>query len=66
MSLTYGTAYFDLEADPALFERVVRALAEGNSIHSTTRIIQINKDTVSAWLNRATHQCRWVMLYHGC
>ena len=46
MSLTYGTAYFDLEADPALFERAVRALAEGNSIHSTARIVQIDKDTV--------------------
>ena len=33
VSLTYGTAYFDLEADPTLFELAVRALAEGNSIH---------------------------------
>jgi IS1 family transposase/transposase-like protein len=64
VSLTYGTAYFDLEADPALFELAVRALAEGNSIHSTARIVQIDKDTVSAWLNRAAHQCRLVMLYH--
>ena len=64
VSLTYGTAYFDLEADPALFERAVRALAEGNSIHSTARMVQIDKDTVSAWLNRAAHPCRWVMLSH--
>lgn len=64
VSLTYGTAYFDLEADPAIFELTVRALAEGNSIHSTARIVQIDKDTVCAWLNRAAHQCRLVMLYH--
>lgn len=44
VSLTYGTAYFDLEADPAIFELTVRALAEGNSIHSTARIVQIDKE----------------------
>jgi len=64
VSLTYGTAYFDLEADPALFELTVRALAEGNSIQGTARIVQIDKDTVCAWLNRAAHPCRRVMLSH--
>jgi len=64
VSLTYGTAYFDLEADPTIFELTVRALAAGNSIHSSARIIQIDKDTVCAWLNRAAHQCRLVMLDH--
>ena len=53
VSLTYGTADFDLEADPALFERTVRALAEGTSIQGTARIVQIDKETVRAWLNRA-------------
>ncbi len=46
VSLAYGTAYFDLEADPALFELTVRALAEGNSIQGTARIVQIDKDIV--------------------
>jgi IS1 family transposase/transposase-like protein len=64
VSLTYGTAYFDLEADPALFELTVRALAEGNSIQGTARIVQIDKDTVCAWLTRAAQQCRWVVLSH--
>jgi hypothetical protein len=41
-------AYFDLKADPAIFELAVQALAEGNSLHSTARITQINKDTVYA------------------
>jgi IS1 family transposase len=62
--LTYGTAYFDLEADPALFELAVRALAEGNAIQGTARIVQIDKDTVCAWLNRAAQPCRLVMLSH--
>ena len=64
VSLTYGTAYFDLEADLALFELTVRALAEGNSIQGTARIVQIDKDTVRAWLTRAAQQCRWVVLSH--
>jgi IS1 family transposase len=60
--MTQGTAYFDLEADPALFELTIRALAEGNSIHSTARIVQIDKDTVCAWLNRAAQHCRLICL----
>ena len=63
ISLRYGTAYFGLESDPAIFETAVRALAEGNSIRATGRIIQVDKDTVCDWLNRAAQQCRLVMLY---
>jgi IS1 family transposase len=63
VSLRYGTAYFGLEADPAIFETAVRALAEGNSIRATARIVQIDKDTSADWLNRAAQQCRQVMLY---
>ena len=40
----------------------IRALAEGNSIHSTARIVQIDKDTVCDWLNRAAQHCRLVCL----
>jgi len=43
--LRYGTAYFELEADPAIFDIAIRALAEGNSLRSTARIVQIDKDT---------------------
>jgi len=65
--LRYGTAYFELEADPLLFETAIRALAEGNSLRSTARIVQIDKDTACAWLDRAAQHCRHVMLYfwHG-
>jgi IS1 family transposase len=61
--LTYGTPYFDLEHDPPLFELAIRALAEGNSIRATARIIQVDKDTVCTWLDRAAQQCRLVTLY---
>ncbi len=61
--LRYATAYFELEADPAIFDIAIRALAEGNSLRSTARIVQIDKDTVGAWLDRAAHHCRHILLY---
>ena len=63
VSLTEGTAYFQLESEPRVFEVAVRALAEGASIRSTARIVQVDKDTVCAWLQRAGVQSRLVMLY---
>jgi len=54
--LRYGTAYFELEADPAIFDIAIRALAEGNSLRSTARIVHSDKDTVGAWLDRAALQ----------
>lgn len=38
---------------PAKFETAIRAKAKGNSIHSTARIVQVERDTASNWLNRA-------------
>ncbi len=61
--LRYGTAYFELEAEQLIFDTAIRALAEGNSVRSTARIVQIDKDTAAAWLDRAARQCRTVMLY---
>lgn len=61
--LSYGTAYYDLDTDPSLFEIAVRALAEGNSLRATARIIAVDKDTVCAWLDRVACHCRLVMLY---
>lgn len=63
VSLSYGTAFYELQADPAWFALAVRALAEGNSLRATGRIVQIDKDTAAAWLDRAAQQCRRVMLY---
>ncbi|MCZ7567164.1 MAG: helix-turn-helix domain-containing protein [Ardenticatenaceae bacterium] len=65
VALSYATAYYGLERDPAIFETAVRALAEGNSIRATGRILQIDKDTVCGWLNRAALHCRSVVLYLG-
>ena len=56
--LRYGTAYADLHGDPAVFETTVRALAEGNSLRATARIVQIDKDTACAWLDRAAQQAQ--------
>jgi IS1 family transposase/transposase-like protein len=66
IALNYATAYYGLESEPAIFETAVRALAEGNSIRATGRILQIDKDTVCDWLNRAALHCRTVMLYFWC
>lgn len=63
VSLRYGTAYYDLNATPFIFETAVRALAEGNSLRSTGRIVEIDKDTACDWLDRAAQHCRLVMLY---
>ena len=63
ISVTYGTAYFHLDPAPAIFELAVRALAEGNALRSTGRIVQIDKDTACAWLDRAARHCRLVMLH---
>ena len=57
VSIRYGTAYSDLNADPAIFETAVRALAEGNSLRSSARIVQIDKDTACDWLDRAAQHC---------
>ena len=63
VSIRYGTAYWDLTAAPAIFETAIRALAEGNSLRGTARIVQIDKDTACAWLDRAAQHCRRVLLY---
>ena len=63
VTLSYGTAYYGLEAEPTIFETAVRALVEGNSIRATGRIVQVDKDTICDWLDRAARHCRLVMLY---
>lgn len=62
VALSSGTAYFELDREPALFETAIRALAEGNSLRSTARIVQIDKETACAWLHRAAQHCRLVMV----
>jgi IS1 family transposase len=63
VALSYTTAYYGLESDPAIFETALCALAEGNSIRATGRILQVDKDTVCDWLQRGALQCGAVALY---
>ena len=53
MTLNYGTAYYGLGTEPVKFEMARRALAEGNSLRATARIVEVDKDQVCAWLDRA-------------
>ena len=62
VSIRFGTAYCDLNADTAICDTAIRALAEGNSLRSAARIVQIDKDTACAWLDRAARHCRLIML----
>ncbi len=63
VAMSYATAYYGLERDLVIFETAVRALAEGNSIPATGRILQVDKDTVCDWLDRSALHCRSVILY---
>jgi hypothetical protein len=40
----------------------VRALAEGHALRGPARIVQVEKETVWAWLDRVAHHCRAIML----
>jgi hypothetical protein len=60
--LSYGTAYDGLEADPAIFETAVRALAEGHALRAPARNVHVDKETICAWLHRVAYHCRAVML----
>lgn len=42
------------------FVRIVRALAEGNGVRGTSRIFEVEENTVLDYLERAAHQCRRV------
>src|SRR5262245_52281226 len=57
-----GTAYDGWQADRALGEMAGRAWAEGHALRATARIVQGDKDTVCAGLDRVARHCRTVML----
>jgi IS1 family transposase len=65
-SIRHGTAYFGLHADERIYTIAMRALAEGNSIRGTGRIVGVDKDTVCDWLDKAGRHCRAVtaFLFH--
>src|SRR5467141_3367353 len=62
-SVRQGTAYFGVRAEEPNYTIAMRALAEGNSLRGTGRIVDVNKDTVCGWVDRAGRHCRAVTTY---
>ena len=62
-SVRQGTAYFGVRAEEPNYTLAMRALAEGNSLRGTGRIVEVDKDTVCDWLDRAGRHCRAVTTY---
>lgn len=62
-SVRRGSALFYLQADEITIYRVLLALAEGNSIRATARIMSVDKDTVCRWLDRAAEHCETLSNY---
>jgi transposase-like protein len=58
-----GTPLFDLKADEEIFYDVIACLAEGNGIRAAARIKKVDKDTVSAWLDKASKHVKAVSRY---
>lgn len=58
-----GTAYSEMRAEERIYTIAVRALAEGNSLRGTGRIVGVDKDTVCEWLDKAGRHCRAVTTY---
>ena len=62
-SVRQGTAYFGVRAEEPNYTIAMRALAEGNSLRGTGRIVDVDKDTVCDWVDRAGRHCRAVTTY---
>ncbi len=59
-SARQGTAYFGVRVEEPNYTIAMRALAEGNSLRGTSRIVEVEKDTSCDWLDRAGRHCRAV------
>lgn len=62
-SETRNTPFFYLHTDKDTVEKVAKALAEGNSIRATGRILDLDKDTVCRILERVALHCDKVSGY---
>jgi transposase-like protein len=58
-----GTPLFGLKTDEQTFYEVIACLAEGNGIRATARIKKVDKDTVTAWLGKASQHVEAVSRY---
>src|SRR6516164_935999 len=56
--LSYGTAYYGLEAAPVVFETAVRALAEGNALRASSKWTRIRSvPGCIGWRATVAHLC---------
>jgi IS1 family transposase len=62
-SIRQGTAYLGIRSNEAIFTIAMRALAEGNSIRGSARIVDVDKDLVATWLDQAAFHCMAVIGY---
>lgn len=62
-SASSGTAYAGIRTEPTIYQRGVKALAEGVSIRATGRLIEADKDTVQRWLPIVGQHCGELMNY---
>ena len=58
-----GTPLFQLKADEGTFSEAMGCLVEGNGVRGTGRILGLDKDTVSAWLAKASKHTEAVSRY---
>ena len=58
-----GTPLFQLKADEEIFYEAIGCLVEGNGVRGTGRILGLDKDTVSAWLAKASKHTEAVSRY---
>ena len=63
VTLSHGTADYGVGTDPVQFETARRALAEGNAPRAPARIVEVDQDRVSGWLDRAARPCRAALRY---
>jgi transposase-like protein len=59
-SVRQGTAYFGIRVEEPNYTIAMRALAEGNSLRGTGRIVDVDKDTVCDWVDRWCPSIAWM------
>ena len=62
-SVRQGTASFGVRAEEPHDTMAMRALAEGNSLQGPSRIVDVDKDTVCGWRDRAGRHGRAVTIW---
>lgn len=58
-----GTPLFQLKAAEESFYQAISCLVEGTGVRETGRILELDKDTVSAWLAKASKHAEAVSRY---